>query len=260
MVYPNLRCPHRSLSGGFLRGRVRAAFTLMEMLVVVVILAAVAALVVSNVDRTRDDAELTVARATMQTMREALVGSPAGPGYLSDMKHVPGFQILAVRTHDLLSPTSYPLHARFDPVANRGWRGPYLQNAQGVPNANVARGGRFPAPGEARVEGEATFAERGFFPAASIYGQVDDLTAADPWGSPIVLQVPPLAAFTYPSNAAKQFRYARLVSAGPDGVLTVPADRLASRLMDGTAALRGDDVVLFLDRADTYEPEENDAF
>jgi type II secretory pathway pseudopilin PulG len=229
----------------------------MELLVVIVIIAALAGLVVSNIARTTDDAEAVAARATMQTIAEALTGSAAGSSYLADMKYVPAFSAANLRTHDLLSASSYPAEL-FDPAKQRGWRGPYLRNAQGVQNTNTARNGTFPAGGERRTAGDATFLERGFFIDASTspYGVTGDLATADPWGNPIVVQVPPASAFAGPADDAKRFRYARLVSAGADGALTTPRDRLGGLLADGTTAARGDDLVLFLNRSDTYEAEE----
>jgi type II secretory pathway pseudopilin PulG len=230
----------------------------MELLVVIVIVAALAALVVSNVGNTTDDAETVAARATMQTVAEAFTGSAAGQGYLADLKYVPGFRSVNVRTHDLLSASSHLASAAFDPTAQRGWRGPYLRNAQGVRNTNAARNGAFPAADERRFAGDATFLQRGFFTDASNspYGLTDDLAAADPWGNPIVVQVPPASAFSGSTGDAKRFRYARLVSAGADGALTTPLDRLAGMLADGTSIARGDDVVIFLNRSDAYETEE----
>ena len=49
-----------------------------------------------------------------------------------------------------------------------------------------------------------------------------------------------------------RWRYARLVSAGPDGILSTPRDLCAGRERDSLAA-RGDDLVLFLNRADEAE-------
>lgn len=242
------------MTGSEAGGTRERAFTLMELLVVIVILAAVATLVISNVDHTRDDAEATVARATMQTLREALTGSSAGPGYLADMKYVPGFRSVDLRTHDLLSPASY----LFDPVANRGWRGPYLRNAAGVANTNASRAGKFPEGGDRRFAGDKTFLERGFFynGMKSHYGTTGYPAVADPWGNPIIVQVPPASAFSGSASEAKRFRYARLVSAGPDGVLSTPLNKpLAGMRPNGTAPKRGDDLVLFLNRADTYEEE-----
>ena len=123
------------------------AFTLMEMLLVVVIIAALAVLVVSNVDRTRDDAERIAAKVTMQTVAEAFTGSPAGPGHIADMKHVPGFSAVSIRAHDLLLAPADSTKL-YDVATGRGWRGPYLRNAQGVLSTNAARNGTFPSGDE----------------------------------------------------------------------------------------------------------------
>ncbi|MES2571600.1 MAG: type II secretion system protein [Verrucomicrobiota bacterium] len=249
----------RAKGGGPLAARsCPGAFTLIELLTVIVIIAALAGLIVSNVGQTTGDAEAVAARATMQTVREALTGSAAGPGYFSDMKYTPGFRGVNLRMHDLLSSSSYPAFSVFDPAAQRGWRGPYLRNAQGVRNTNTARNGTFPASNERRTADDQTFLERGFFTGAntSPYGLTGDLAVADPWGNPIVVQTPPEPVFNGLKGEAKRFRYTRLVSAGADGVLTTPPDRLAGLLADGTSSARGDDLVLFLNRGDTYEPEE----
>lgn len=234
------------------------AFTLLELAVVVAILAVLASLLVMNTGNMRENAETTAARSTLNTIREAIVGSPGAAGYLIDMKYVPGFRTVNMRTHDLLSSSSYPNFAAFDLVANRGWRGPYLNNAQGAANTNKARDGAFPASNEIRFPGDTTYLTRGFFTdvSNSPYGFTGDLVAADPWGNPIVLQVPPASAFNGSTGDAKVFRYARLVSAGPDGVLSTPLDRLGGMLSDGTSSARGDDIVIFLNRTDVYEVEE----
>lgn len=226
----------------------------MEMLVVIVILSALAAMVVSQVDSSRENAELTVARADLQATSEAIFGSAAGKGYLQDLKHVPGFRSVNFRIHDLFSPSLYPA---YDPVADRGWRGPYLRKSSSVANTDPSRIGLFPASGDRRFAGDQTFLERNFYttPTVSDYGLVGDFTVADPWGNPVVIQVPPSIAFSSATDDAKRFRYVRLVSAGPDGVLDTPPDLLAGKLANGTAAARGDDLVLFSNRPDVYETE-----
>lgn len=210
---------------GFPAARPRVgAFTLIELLVVCIVIAALAALVVSKVDNAAEDAEMIAARATMQTVAEAFTGSPAAPGYFADMKYVPGFQPAGIKTRDLLTSVAYPDFDEFDPTTRRGWRGPYIRNANGI----------FPANG-------------GFDPT---YGTAGEPTVLDPWGNPIVVQVP-----THSSDPAERFRYARLVSAGSDGALSTDlADPLAGRTAQGTS--RGDDLVLFLNRNDVYEAEE----
>jgi type II secretory pathway pseudopilin PulG len=241
----------------------------MELLVVIVILAALAALVVSNVGQTAADAEDVAARTTLQTLAEAFTGSAAGPGLAADVQTLPetlpDFPFAQLRTRHLLEPGGFP---EFDPMTQRGWRGPYLRNAPGVRHTNPTLAGRFPQGSDRRFPGDDTFQARGFFHDAfgSHYGQPGDLAVGDPWGNPIILQVPPPEAFLS-STKAKRWKYARLVSAGPDGVLATPrydpltldedlrrADaRLAGRRPNGT--VRGDDLVLFLNRADVYENE-----
>lgn len=232
-------------------------FTLIEMLVVITILGALAGLVITtvNIDGSTGDAETIAARATMQTIAETLLGSAAGPGYLEDMRYVPGFKSVDLRLNGLLAKEEdWP---DFDPNTRRGWRGPYLRNAMGVRNTNTLRNGTFPASDERRNSGDATFLERKFYPpdaSPSPYGNPGDLAVADPWGNPIVVQVPPVTAFGGSASDAKRFRYARLVSAGVDGELTTRLDdRLAGMQFDGSSAERGDDLVLFLNRSDIYE-------
>lgn len=239
-------------------GRRTGGFTLPELLVVLVILAALAALVVANIDRTGEQAEHTAATADLHTVRDAITGTAAAPGYVSDMRYVPAFNPAAIRIHDLLLGDSHPLFSSFDPVTSRGWNGPYIRSPRRVENTNPARAGRFPGPHDLRFPGDTSFLDRGFFsdPSVSPYGQPGDLAIADAWGNPIVLQIPPVTAFSSPTDSRNLFRHARVVSAGPDGVLSTPRDRLAGRLHNGTATARGDDLVLFLNRADVYEPEE----
>lgn len=223
----------------------------------IVILAAVSAMVVSQMDGTRDDAERIAAQATLQSVHEALMGSPAGPGYVADMKFVPGFRSAKVSTHDLLLPSSYPQFESFDPVTRRGWRGPYLKNTRGVANMNPARNGTFPRADERRFTGDRTFLERRFFSddTTSPYGETGKLAVADPWGNPIVLQFPDESEFTDPPSDAQLFQYARLISAGPDGEIQTPRDLLAGMEINGPGSRRGDDLVVFLNRADVYENE-----
>lgn len=240
-------------------------FTLLELLVVLVILAAVAMLVVSKVDAFGENAEDTVARANLNAVREAILGSAAAPGYLADMKHVPGFDRTNLKMHHLLAESVDEFLPeqieQFSVLTGRGWRGPYLERTPRVANTNSGRDGQFPHPLERRFADDATFLARGFYDTLthSYYGEHDpdpgenDRAMGDPWGNPIVIQVPLSTAFNAPSDT-KRFQYARLVSAGPDGLLTTPLDHaLADLQPDGTSPRRGDDLVLFLNRADVYE-------
>ncbi len=261
-------------------------FTLLELVFVIVLLGIVSVIAVSRLGHIPKQAAIRQAGADLQVLREAFVGGSVMPGYLDDMAGLPGFSPARVRVHNLLGPTNVvtrqgvsldvnPVQsgvaeaacfASWDAETGRGWRGPYLRGT-------LLQGGGagFPLPGDARSAGDDSFATRGFFPATpngSVpYGMVGDLCVRDPWDNPYVLQIPPDAAFVNPTEALR-FRYARLVSAGPDGVVQTPcfpsgsagvlslADRLFYKLAgwrDGEVTARGDDIVLFLNRADVWE-------
>lgn len=225
---------------------------------VVSILVILAGVVLTRGDKALDHAQDVAARATMQAVRDALSGSAGAPGYLADMQYVPGFDPLGIRMHDLLSPSRYPDFATYDPVAQRGWRGPYLTNAAPVQNTNAARRGVFPLATDRRTSTDQTFLVRQFFAdlSSSPYGQPGELAVADPWGNPIIVQTPTEAAFDRPT-LAKRVRYTRIVSAGPDGILSnLLGSRLAGLKASGDLEERGDDLVLFINRPDTYEDEE----
>ena len=176
---------------------------------------------------------------------------------------------------------------RWDEVRQRGWRGPYLA---------ATRARSFPAAHDVRAADDATFAARGFFPAlnhlrlpsafkdakkASVYGFVGEPTLLDPWDNPYVIQVPPPQAWPGVTNVpdSVRFAYARVVSAGPNGILETPCfgsnttnfwgatgwterRRRLSRqagLVDGTdRSARGDDLVLFFTRNDVDEGPDAD--
>jgi hypothetical protein len=174
-----------------------------------------ASLAVVALGGVREDSAQTVARASLHAIRDAIHGTSEAPGYLTDMKFVPGFRCATICARDLLdAPSSYPSFSHFDPAAKRGWRGPY-------------------------VKGD---------PASS-----DGMTIVDPWGNPIIIQVPPVGKGGS-TDDLERFRYARVLSGGPDGKVQTPADPLAGLQSDGTSAARGDDLILFLNRADVYEP------
>ena len=236
----------------------------MELVVVVAILVIVAGILIVKAAPIRDSADDTAIRATLHAVRESIVGSPAAPGYYHDMKYVPGFLVvndLSIST--LLKPASeYPLLEQYDIVAQRGRRGPYLDNVLPVQNfTSTLRTGLFPGPDDQRCQGDKTFYQRNFYttdsPTGSPYGTVGDRAAADQWGNPLVLQIPPASAFLNSNTDEKRYRYARVVSAGKDGVLDTPLnDRLAGMSATGDITARGDDIVIFLNRADIYETEE----
>lgn len=224
---------------------------MVELLVVMAVLSILAVVLLQDLGGVSGEARLIAAKATLHMVREAFCGTAGAAGYLADMKFVPGFSNSTMRIgHLLVAPTNYPAFANYDTSSQRGWRGPYVQNVQPVANTNVALAGFFPLAGDRRSDADDTFFQRKFFPtdAPTAYGTTNDPALADPWGNPIVLQ--------WPTNSLPDevlLRFARLVSAGPNGVLDTPRDRLASRQADGTCTARVDDLVLFLNRADVFE-------
>lgn len=198
----------------------RRGVTLLEIVVVLVILATLAALVVPLVDGTVKQSREAATHASMTELRAVLVGR-----YWTDMNDVlPGTDGYPRPNPNALNgrpPQAQPnpqpqLHFLFiapgglDPynsVARRGWNGPYLQHS----------GARYAA--------------------SDLYGEPGDATVLDGWGHPIVLQVPAVGTSDVPDPK----RHARLVSAGPDGVISTPADVPRPPKSDC-----GDDLVLFL--------------
>jgi prepilin-type N-terminal cleavage/methylation domain-containing protein len=209
------------------------AFTMIEMLVVVCILAAMAGLVVPLMGTTQDDSMRNVTIASMGAVRDAIMGASTTPGYYQDMKYVNGIApsnkapqwirdlFVRPRRDGMRSaPTDLEvdLVPEYDPATRKGWRGPYLNTTTDkyvVDNAN-----------------NFTTAY-GFQDMDGIDPDTSDPAVLDAWRRPIVLQVFDPASLDD----------VRLVSAGPNGVIdTDPAkDRAALQ-----AAGVGDDVVLFL--------------
>lgn len=297
---------------GSCQGFKQSGFTLIELVLVVAILAIIALLVVTRVDRFKMQAQTTVAEADLKCLRDALMDDSTG--YLSDMSSIPGFSVGHLRIGNLLTSTNLygevseraengsvscisdgcrlddpdDLWAKengaaapsafttWDTEAGRGWRGPYVKVWNGVFPARAIAGGRgfYPNPDGLRLPDDIPLSAAD----VSVYGFAGEPAVMDPWGNPYVLQIPPHQAFGDSDtnlSASTRFKYARMVSAGPDGVLTVPcfssgeADarkiswdergrrlvRQAGRIDGSDLSARGDDIVLFVCRADIDEGE-----
>jgi type II secretory pathway pseudopilin PulG len=159
---------------------------LFELLAVVVILATLAALVSSAVQRGIEGADATTTTATLTSLRDA------SRGFRTDVFAMPRSIQDLLRQPEWLAP---PL-ATFDVVKGVGWRGPYVRGPNHVYELD---------PND---------------PLSSTFGGAGDLVMVDAWNRPIVLQRPD------PGNDgvdSTDERYVRVVSAGPDRVLETPA-------------------------------------
>lgn len=298
-----------------LKFTLRSGFTLVELATAVAILAIIAVFAAPRVAGFALRAKIVAAERQLSSINDAFTSVDGG--YISDMRGIPGFSLSYLRVANLLISTNLygevidgsarmkgfrvdeeglsvkglakrSEFVRWNDELRRGWRGPYLKNVAGI----------FPDRGFRRFNGDATSAERGFYPEVdnlripgvfmddefSVYGFPGEPAVIDPWGNPCVLQIPPAQAFS-PSSATNvpdvvRFRFARVVSAGPDGVLATPCytanatndwreiginwldarQRRISRqagLVDGNdRSLRGDDIVLFLNRNDVDEGDD----
>lgn len=185
----------------------RRGVTLLELVVVLAVLVALAVLVVPLLSESSKGANETVTRTNLNQVRDAITryrldmdkrlprpgytglnGSPVRPDR-------PQLRYLYVNPGRLDPPgdpeTSVPT---YDPVAAKGWRGPYAQAGFGT--YQVAT-------------------DRGF---ATDYGETGDPCVVDGWNNPIVIV----------ENATALPPTAELRSAGPDGILMTADDIVLS--------------------------------
>jgi prepilin-type N-terminal cleavage/methylation domain-containing protein len=196
--------------------------TLLELVVVLVILVALAAIVVPLAGNLVGDSREDVTRQSLKEIRNVIANM-----YWDDMYESLPWPDQAVidagqrANHPqlcflLVNPETYQDEnagtaddqQTFDPNYRRGWRGPYLTPRQG-----------------------STYgidASRGF---SNYYGENGDPGIFDAWGNPIVIQNPGLSP-----NGNEDVR---IVSAGPDGELHIPRTTATTALSD---AVIDDDV------------------
>lgn len=249
---------YRNTTGGF---------TLLELTVVLVILAALAALVVPMVGDQQETNATVTNNASLTALRDSIIGNAGGPGLYADVRYAfpSGYDSDDLRVSHLFwnrldGTNTNPVIQPYALETRKGWRGPYLRGGAPVLNVRPDAFNIFPASTDRRFDGDTTFAVRGFFPGGTtLYGSLGEPAIGDAWGNPVVLQIPSNdpngVAFTTPEAA---WKYARIVSAGPNGVLNtvinnVHLQALAGKQLDNSAPARDDDVVIYLNRADIHE-------
>ena len=214
-------------SGGAVARLASAGFSLLELVVVMMILVAVAVIVlpmISTQVRVADGAKQSprevVTRSTMREVQEAMVGDD---GMLENLSHEPNAiprDIEAMVEEEAPEEVvqAAPNLQVYDPFYRIGWRGPYLfptgQNDEGKP------------------------------------------TVVDGWGRELEIQVD----FNGDGMVSLQeMQHLRIVSAGENGRIDTPADQ--SNMKPGedadselTLSECGDDVVLFVSIPDSRRP------
>jgi hypothetical protein len=230
--------------------RNRLGLTLVELVVVLAVLVAVAGLVIPRLTSVTEESKRQATLVTMGRLRDVLMGTPGMPGYFQDMELSPigGFYPTGssfnqdVYLEDLywnpaaIGGTSAPNNlytSTFDPTIKLGWRGPYLTNSAGTLSSALAqyptsRGRIWPSP-----------------PSDSPPAVLDG------WGNPIIIQWPQGNGITSAQTAA----YVRLVSAGRNGVFDSPLTVADLTTMWLNASSTGyDDVVLYLRQPLSFTP------
>lgn len=229
--------------------------TLLELTVVLLVLVALAGLAVPYVSGTGRTAACQATDATMQGVKEAIMGGAAGNGYYADLlgkypsdKYVGndyGLKYLFSRddgidndgdTHATAVDNTFDSDDEwqaFNPNTGVGWHGPYLME-----------GAQLDAATAANLHNSFSKFDPDTNPTgnAHVDHRVTALTQVfDAWHRPIILQVPETCSIS--SNVTD---CARLVSAGPGSGIEPGDARIDTQINDEDAGARDDDRVLFL--------------
>ena len=175
---------------------IEKGMTLIELTVVLLILIALAGIAIPYVSGTSRMAMCQATDATMQAVKEAIMGGGAGSGFYGDTL---GYYPKDTKDTDLTNINLKHLFSKpagfnqFNPKTAVGWNGPYLMTGITLSNSGIYNVGD--------LSTRYTNAGNNYVHEAYV-NNMD--TVLDAWGRPIVLQV----EATYG---------ARLVSAGPLG-------------------------------------------
>ena len=174
----------------------RTGLTLVELMVVLVVLVAAAALVVPLVGEAPREARATATRTSLETVRDAYVRLRMENPFRADGSPLTPEQI---RVGDLFNRTA--LLKPWDPVVKTGWHGPYLA---GVGSTYVFPASGIDPFGFAASHGSSPVAEPCLF---------DPFNHDDGHRCPIV--------FNHAMDGGALVVWAQ--SAGPNGILETPA-------------------------------------
>lgn len=227
--------------------------TLLELSVVLLILVALAGLAAPYVGGTGRTAMCQATDATLQAVKEAIMGGAAGNGFYADtLGKYPADQ--GNTDYNLRYLFSQGSWQTYNPGTGVGWRGPYLMSGGHIDSGYVdgdANNGELD-DSFARVAADV------FDPITNPGGKVHaiiknvaDTQVFDAWQRPIVLQVPYYDDDDGGPNVADYHpEYARLVSAGPGNGIEPGAAAIDTPITEQDSTNRGDDRVLYLGNPD----------
>ena len=215
--------------------------TLLELTVVLLVLIALAGLVMPYVGGIGSTAMCQTTDATMQTVKEAIMGGKGGAGFYGDMlgkypKATKSTTADYSLTHLFSAPTdaSWGSMVSYNAKTGVGWRGPYLMSGTTL---SVPTGSHF-------------------ITAAYAHAQDNGQSGVnDAWGRPLVLQVPNQTSCDNLTGrtGTKVGECVRLVSAGPgsglgvsDADIDTPIDDDSSTASTIEARRSNDDRMLYL--------------
>ena len=229
--------------------RHRIALTLLELLVVLVVLTALASMIVPSISWMGTRSQELTTDESLRRMRELIVNQ-----YLVDMGELPRPRRDVVAGGSRLDHPQLvylfvnpDTHEDGDPnndwsltgsvLNGRRWQGPYVQH-RGLEY--------FVTDSDASLETGTNYTNR--YGVGDEATRVGDPTVTDAWGQPIVIQEPDLDGNGIISDLER--RHTRLVSPGRNGILNTPPDELMPDLLQ-----RGDDRIVFLFRHDEFNDQ-----
>jgi type II secretory pathway pseudopilin PulG len=223
----------------------QSGMTLMEITVVLLILIALAGMVVPYVNITSGSATCQATDATLQAVKQAIMGGKAGPGYYADTLGYYPATDKDSSDYNLKYLFEKGSWDEYNPKTGVGWHGPYLSTG-GLVNEILLHNSFGTVFDSSSPEAIAIPAHVHINITTDTGSQVFDA-----WHRPIVLQIPYYDDDDEgPHDADYHLENARLVSAGPGSGLRSYEAAIDTTIQSEDASNRNDDRVLFLNGPD----------
>lgn len=227
--------------------------TLLELSVVLLMLTALAGLAAPHVSGIGSTAMCQTTDATMQAVKQAIMGGGASVGFYGDtLGYYPKTTKSTTADYNLTYLFSAPTDSSWGSMVSYhaktavGWRGPYLQSGATHSFPVDGRSGDDGSNGTDGADDATDLTNElhtSFDDTAKVHGAVavNDQVILDGWGRPIILQVPATCSYSNKPGGC-----ARLVSAGPIPGRDIQSNGIDATISNVAADNRGDDRVLFL--------------